>query len=72
VAVVRPIILPVLRRMARAAAERERLAMEASRRKSEQKLLEHRQRKQPMLADHRQRRIEEHRRRKRESEAAEG
>lgn len=68
--VVGPLLRPVLRRMARAAAERERLAQEASRRKSEQRLLEHRERKQPMLQEHRQRRIEEHRRRKREAEAA--
>jgi hypothetical protein len=64
VAVVRPVVRPILHRMALAAAERERLAQEASRRKSEQKLLEHRLSKQPMLLEHRRRRIEEHRRRK--------
>jgi len=55
---VRPLFQPFLRRYAEAAAERVRLRVEASLRRSEQRLLDHRQRKGPMLAEHRRRKRE--------------
>ncbi len=56
--VVRFLFSPFLRRYAEAAAERVRLRVEASHRRSEQRLLEHRQRKGPMLAEYRHRKRE--------------
>jgi hypothetical protein len=66
----RPLVKPFLKRYADAAAERVRLAQEASRRRSEQRLLEHRRSKTPQLEEHRRQRIEEHRRRKQARDAA--
>jgi hypothetical protein len=63
----RPLIRPILQPFANVVAEQVRLAQEESRRRSEQRLLEHRQAKQPQLLEHRRRRIEEHRRRKQEA-----
>jgi hypothetical protein len=59
-----PLLRPFLQPYADAAEEQMRRAAEESRRRSEQRLLEHRLRKEPVLAEHRARRIEEHRRRK--------
>jgi hypothetical protein len=65
-----PLVRPVLQPFANAAAERVRRMEEESRRRSAQRLEEHRQRKAPQLEAYRQRRIEEHRRRKREAAGA--
>lgn len=65
-----PLVRPVLQPFANAAAERVRRMEEESRRRSAQRLEEHRQRKAPELEAYRQRRIEEHRRRKREAAGA--
>jgi hypothetical protein len=65
-----PLVRPVLQPFANAAAERVRRMEEESRRRSAQRLEEHRQRKAPQLEAYRQRRIEEHRRRKREATGA--
>jgi hypothetical protein len=64
VRLLKPIIRPLLRPYANAVAEQIRLAQEALRLEGELRMLEHRQSKQPKLAEHRRRRIEEHRRRK--------
>jgi hypothetical protein len=64
------LIRPVLQPFANAAAERVRRLEEASRQRSAQRLEEHRQRKAPQLEAYRKRRIEEHRRRKREAAGA--
>ncbi len=61
---------PLLQRYADAAAEQVRLAAEESRLRSEQRLLEHRQSKEPKLLEHRRRRIDEHRRQKRKAAQA--
>jgi hypothetical protein len=65
-----PLVRPVLQPFANAAAERVRRMEEESRRRSAQRLEEHRQRKAPQLEAYRQRRIEEHRRRKRDAAGA--
>jgi hypothetical protein len=62
----------LLRPYARAVAAEILRAQEELRREGEQRLLEHRLSKQPMLEEHRKRRIEEHRRRKKEAEEASG
>jgi hypothetical protein len=64
VRLLKPIIRPLLWPYANAVAEQIRLAQEALRLEGELRMLEHRQSKQPKLAEHRRRRIEEHRRRK--------
>jgi hypothetical protein len=64
------LIRPVLQPFANAAAERVRLLEEASRRRSQERLEEHRRRKAPELDAYRQRRIDEHRRHKREAAQA--
>jgi len=61
------LIRPLLQPYADAAEKELRLAALESRRRSEERLLDHRRRKEPILLEHRQRRIEEHRRRKREA-----
>jgi len=72
VRLLQPLIRPLLQPYANAVAEDMRLAQEELRRQSEQRLNEYRQSKQPMLTEYRLRRIEEHRRRKREAEEAAG
>ena len=68
----RPVIRPLLQPYANAVAEEIRRYQEELRRQSEQRLVDHRQSKQPMLEEHRRRRMEEHRRRKKEAEEAAG
>ena len=72
VRLLRPLIRPLLQPYANAVAEEIRLAQEELRRESEQRMLDHRQSKQPMLAEYRLRRIEEHRRRKKAAAEATG
>ena len=57
----------LLRPYARAVSEQFRLAREEVRRQSAQRMVEHRQAKEPRLREHRRKRMEEHRRRKREA-----
>ena len=67
VRLLRPLIRPLLQPYANAVAEEIRLYQDELRRQSEQRMLEYRQSKLPMLAEYRLRRIEEHRRRKKEA-----
>jgi hypothetical protein len=62
-----PLARVLLQPYANAVAEEIRLAQEELRRQSEQRMLDHRESKQPMLTEYRLRRIEEHRRRKKEA-----
>jgi hypothetical protein len=68
-----PAIRVLLQPYARAIAAEIARAQDELRREGEQRMFEHRQSKQPMLEEHRKRRIEEHRRRKEKAaEAADG
>jgi hypothetical protein len=67
-----PLIRRLLQPYAKAVAEQIRLAQEEARRRGEQRLLEHRRSKEPMLNEYRRRRLEEHRRRKQEAAQATG
>jgi hypothetical protein len=62
-----PLIRRLLQPYAKAVAQQIRLAQEEARRRGEQRLLEHRRSKEPMLNEYRRRRLEEHRRRKQEA-----
>lgn len=67
-----PLLRGILTPYARAVAEQMRRDREEAHRRAEQRMLEHRQSKEPMLVEYRRRRMEEHRRHKREGAQSTG